>query len=182
MTTGRRGEWHEWPFEPIEVFRTLGRYGVEYVLLGGLAAVLQGSPLPTYDIDIAPAPGEDNLARLHAALVEIGATQIGHEEGAAGMISPTAGGTYSSSSGYIDVHPTPAGFPSYAAVLRNARHLQLEPGLSLLAAPVRDIIVSRLAAGDQRQLPALEAVLEVERAQQRSLAVKSAPAQVVRGM
>ncbi len=160
MSGGRDGEWHEWPFEPIEVLRAFGRHEVDYVLLGGIAAVLQGSPLPTYDIDIAPAPGAANDVRLHAALTDLGALPLSCADGAAGAVDTASDQRFYSPSGYIDLHPRPTGFATYAAARRNAVLLELEPGLAILVAPVRDIILSRLAAGDERQLPALEAILD----------------------
>ena len=56
-----------------ELFTCLDRHGVQYVLIGGLAAVLHGSPLPTLDADICPARTPENLVRLAAALREIDA-------------------------------------------------------------------------------------------------------------
>ncbi len=49
MSGERHGEWQDWPFEPLAVLRALHARDVEYVLIGGVAAVLQDSPLPTYD-------------------------------------------------------------------------------------------------------------------------------------
>ena len=161
-------EWHEWPFEPLPLLRTLGRHGVEYVLIGGLAAVLQGSPLPTYDIDIAPAPGTANGTRLAAALAEIDTALLTDDEDAQQALRQHADVSFLTPFGYLDLHYTPAGFATYAALRRNAFPMQLEPDLSLLVSPLRDIIRSRTAAGDQRQLPALEATLELAGAEARS--------------
>ena len=44
--------------------RALSEGGVEFVLVGGLAAVLNGAPVQTYDVDIVPARDEENLSRL----------------------------------------------------------------------------------------------------------------------
>ena len=66
--------------------------------------------------------------------------------------------------GHVDVHRRPAGFASYAELRRGSEPIQLEPDLAVLASSLRDIVRSRLAAGDNRQLPALEAALELERA------------------
>jgi len=41
------------PLQAEEIFASLDRHGVRYVLVGGLAAVLHGSPLPTLDADSA---------------------------------------------------------------------------------------------------------------------------------
>uniref|UniRef100_Q02AE6 Uncharacterized protein n=1 Tax=Solibacter usitatus (strain Ellin6076) TaxID=234267 RepID=Q02AE6_SOLUE len=40
----------------------LGR--VEFVVVGGLAAVLNGAPVNTFDLDIVPARNEDNVSKL----------------------------------------------------------------------------------------------------------------------
>ena len=56
-----------------EIFACLDRHNVDYVLIGGLAAVLHGSPLPTLDADICPSREVDNLRRLASALEEMDA-------------------------------------------------------------------------------------------------------------
>src|SRR5947199_8552618 len=50
------------------MFRTLEAHGVRYLLIGGLAATLHGSPLHTGDADICPAKDAANLERLARAL------------------------------------------------------------------------------------------------------------------
>ncbi len=55
-------------FRPEDILRALDEHGVRFVLIGGLAAVLHGSALPTYDMDITPEPSAANLARLSDAL------------------------------------------------------------------------------------------------------------------
>src|SRR5437867_13184771 len=50
------------------MFRTLEAHGVRYLLIGGLAATLHGSPLRTGDADICPAKDAANLERLARAL------------------------------------------------------------------------------------------------------------------
>lgn len=52
----------------------LARHGVDFVVIGGCAAELHGAPVPaTQDIDVTPELSEPNLARLSAALYELGA-------------------------------------------------------------------------------------------------------------
>ncbi len=155
MSGQRRGEWQDWPFEPLAVLRALHDREVEYVLIGGVAAVLQGSPLPTYDIDITPAPGARNRTRLLAALADLDATALTDE----GTLPAES---FYTPLGHVDVHHRPAGFANYAELRRGSRPIQLEPDLTVHASSLRDIIRSRLAAGDDRQLPALEAALELE--------------------
>ena len=156
MSGERRGEWQDWPFEPLVVVRALHDRDVEYVLIGGVAAVLQGSPLPTYDIDITPAPGARNRTRLLAALAALDADALTDE----GTLPAES---FYTPFGHVDVHHRPAGFTSYADLRRGSHPIQLEPDLTVHASSLRDIIRSRIAAGDERQLPALEAALELDR-------------------
>ena len=58
-------------FDPESMLRVLEAHSVDYVLIGGLAATLHGSPLRTGDADICPATKLQNLQRLAAALVDI---------------------------------------------------------------------------------------------------------------
>ena len=162
MSGERRGEWQDWPFEPLAVVRALHDRDVEYVLIGGVAAVLQGSPLPTYDIDITPAPGTRNRTRLLTALADLDATPLSDTDGAERALGEQRDVSFSTPFGHVDVHHRPAGFTSYAELRRGSHPLQLERDLIVHASSLRDIIRSRFAAGDERQLPALEAALELE--------------------
>ncbi len=61
-------------FDPARIIDVLSRHGVDFVVIGGFAAELYRAPVPpTKDIDITPSMTEPNLARLSAALDELGA-------------------------------------------------------------------------------------------------------------
>jgi hypothetical protein len=47
--------------------------GVEFILVGGGAAVVHGAPVTTHDVDIVHHRGEDNVDRLLQALESLGA-------------------------------------------------------------------------------------------------------------
>src|SRR5690348_1312727 len=61
------------PFDPILALRVLVSHAVDFVVIGGLAARLRGSPTVTNDLDICYRRGRENLDRLAAALRELGA-------------------------------------------------------------------------------------------------------------
>ena len=44
-----------WVFDPWAMLRVLVEHEVEFVLIGGLAATLYGSPHVTTDVDISPS-------------------------------------------------------------------------------------------------------------------------------
>jgi hypothetical protein len=50
---------------------------VDFVLVGGLAAVVQGAPVTTFDVDIVHRRTEENVDRLVAFLTSIGARYRG---------------------------------------------------------------------------------------------------------
>jgi hypothetical protein len=53
---------------------TLARHRVDFIVVGGVAAVLAGAPISTFDLDIVPSRTPENLARLIAALGELDAS------------------------------------------------------------------------------------------------------------
>lgn len=55
----------------VEILAVLVRHEVEFILVGGLAAVVHGSPLMTEDVDIVYRSSEENLPRLASALKEM---------------------------------------------------------------------------------------------------------------
>ena len=57
-----------------ELLRLLARHGVDHVIVGGVAAVLQGAPVVTLDLDVVHSRTPDNVRRLLAALAEIHAS------------------------------------------------------------------------------------------------------------
>jgi hypothetical protein len=58
------------PIQPVA--ELLARHGVEYVIIGGQAETLMGSPRVTYDTDLCYRRTPENIKRLAAALSELG--------------------------------------------------------------------------------------------------------------
>ena len=61
------------PLDPQSAFATLLRHGVEFIVIGGLAAEVHGVGWATLDIDIVVATTETNYVALEAALAEMDA-------------------------------------------------------------------------------------------------------------
>jgi hypothetical protein len=57
----------------LELFRALDRAGVAHVVVGGVAAILEGAPITTLDLDIVVDRDEKNLQRLGTLLQELDA-------------------------------------------------------------------------------------------------------------
>ena len=54
-----------------EILKRLAEHGVEYVVIGGVAASIHGSPMGTLDVDVCTTFAEKNLERLIAALRDL---------------------------------------------------------------------------------------------------------------
>lgn len=55
------------------ILKTLVKHDVDFILVGGLAGVLQGAPVNTRDVDVLYSLHPPNPERLMKALVELGA-------------------------------------------------------------------------------------------------------------
>jgi len=56
-----------------DLLTRLADAGVEFILVGGLAAVVQGAPVATFDIDVVHRRTPENVDRLLAVLAAVGA-------------------------------------------------------------------------------------------------------------
>ena len=130
----------------------LARHEVSYILIGALAARLQGFPRLTADADISPATDPENLARLAAALRELDARVFteGVPEGlafdcSAGSLANAGMWNLVTTAGRIDVVFQPAGTKGYDDLGRSAVRFEAF-GTTLEAASLEDIIRSKEAA------------------------------------
>jgi hypothetical protein len=140
------------PLDPERLVRTLGRHGVAYVLIGALAARLQGFPRLTADADITPARDPGNLERLAAALRELEARVYTESvpEGLAFDCSAAALGradrwSLVTAAGRLDLAFTPSGTAGFEDLRRGAIRFDAF-GVEILASSLEDIIRSKEAA------------------------------------
>lgn len=157
-------------FDPVEICAVLCEEGVEFVVLGGFAAIIHGSPLPTEDIDVIPSRSDANLERLAAALkrleakIRTGDEPIETRIDAAFILNMPHMLNLVTRFGDIDLVFTPAGtLRNYEQWLERSRRAQLREGLVVAVADLDDIIASKIAANrpkDQRSLPYLESLRE----------------------
>ncbi len=155
------------PLNPERLFTTLARHGVEFVLIGALAARLQGFPRATYDADITPARDSNNLQRLANALRELEARiyTAGIPEGLAFDCSPqmlARGDIWNliTKAGRLDLAFNPSGTTGFADLAPQAVRFDLY-GHPLLAARLEDIIRSKEAAGRPQDRQDVEVMREM---------------------
>ncbi|HEX5672045.1 MAG TPA: hypothetical protein VFY46_04920 [Acidimicrobiia bacterium] len=157
------------PFRPLLILGTLARLRVDYVLIGGLAATLQGSPLTTGDADICPDPSPENLTRIAEALRQLDA-RVHASDSPRGLRFDIAPETLVQAqawnliteAGRLDISWVPSGTRGYPDLARDAITYELE-GFVVQVASLADVIRSKEAAGrerDRASLPTLRMLLE----------------------
>ncbi len=162
-------------FDPVQICEILNEENVDYVVVGGFAAVIRGSSLPTRDIDIVPSRMPENLDRLARAL-----TRMNAEIRIDGDSVPTRiDGAFLANMpfmlnlvtdfGEMDLAFTPAGRAGgYDGWRAGATTEIVSEGLTVVVASLDDVIDSKQAANrakDHASLPYLESLREELRRQ-----------------
>jgi hypothetical protein len=148
----------------------LAHAGIDFVVVGGVAVVVQASPRFTRDLDICYATDKANLVRLGLLLVSIKARLRGIDEDVpfvpdARMLRRTQMLTLTTREGDLDLLVDPPGSPGYAALRRRADLIDLA-GASVRIASVEDLISMKRAAGRPQDAIDIES-LEIARSRLR---------------
>jgi transcriptional regulator with XRE-family HTH domain len=125
------------PFFVTNLLRRLVDASVDFVVVGGVAVVVQAMPRWTKQLDICCAANTETLDALAAVL----AVQTGD--------------------GDVDLRAQPDGCPPYPELRANADRIELD-GATVLVASIDDLIAMKRAAGRPQDLIDLEA-LEIAR-------------------
>ena len=157
------------PFDPIGALRTLLAYKVDFVLIGGLAARLHGSPTVTDDLDVCHDRKPENLKRLAKALAEMEATlrlpdpdefvELPLDER---LLAGIDNLTLNTEFGAFDLLARPAGTDGYEDLSRGAVTIKLERALSIAVASIDDLIRMKRASGRPKDLIEVEVLTAVQ--------------------
>ncbi|HWB65250.1 MAG TPA: hypothetical protein VG708_00280 [Mycobacteriales bacterium] len=152
------------------ILRVLHKHRVDFVLIGGFAAITHGSPFPTNDIDVTPRTDHENYARLSDALFELDAKvraqgtdplPFDHD---ADSLAAVMIWNLSTRYGDLDVTVQPSGTRGYDDLRRDALTIRIR-GVDVCVASLADIVRSKEAAGrdkDRRVLPVLRELVARE--------------------
>jgi predicted nucleotidyltransferase len=148
-------------FDPERALTVLNEYGVRFVVIGGIAAAVHGSPMLTSDLDVCYARDDANLRSLARALVAINARL---RDAPAGLpfqldhltIRHGDHFTFITDAGDLDVLATPAGTAGYDELASDAASVELGENLRVHIASLDLLIRMKVAAGRPKDLFALE--------------------------
>jgi hypothetical protein len=138
-------------FDPRPILDVLVAHEVDFVLIGGLAAVAHGSARATFDLDVAYARTGENLQRLSDALLELETTLRGAPPGLPFQLDSETlrsglNFTFDTRSGPLDILGEPAGAPSYDELRRRASRERIS-GHLIPVSSLDDLIAMKEAAG-----------------------------------
>lgn len=145
------------PFDPRALLGVLDRHHVAFIVIGGLARVIEGADEVTRGVDITPSTKPENLRRLADALDELGVgeTDLDAEE-------PT---TVMTPHGELQVIPVPAGTRGYDDLRRAAIREPIGRGLRPAVASKGDLARMLSALGREEhaeKLRQLRRLIELE--------------------
>lgn len=151
------------PLRFFQLVRVLCEHEVDFVVIGGFAVILHGVPRATKDVDVVPAPGEENLGRLWRALEDLGAEPQGLDDlrpeempvawSLAGLVEGQGNWILHTRLGRVDVMQWVKGVEGYEDLRRNAVTERLEEvGCSILVAGLNDLIRMKEEAGRDQDL------------------------------
>jgi hypothetical protein len=145
------------PFDPRALLGVLDRHRVAFIVIGGLARVIEGADEITRGVDITPSTKPENLRRLADALGELG---VG--ETAPDAEEPT---TVITPHGELRIVPVPAGTRGYDDLRRAAVREPIGHGLRPAVAAKGDLARMLSALGrdeDAEKLRQLRRLIELE--------------------
>jgi predicted nucleotidyltransferase len=156
-------------FSPRALLRRLVDGEVDFVVIGGIAAVAHGSAAFTQDLDISYAPDQDNLDRLGRVLVDLGARLRGVTDDVPFVpdgrtLQRTRVLTLETPQGSIDLLADREGSPGYQR-LRERAGIAAVAGVEVRIASLDDLIAMKKAAGRPKDLVAVEELEAIQRLQ-----------------
>lgn len=149
-------------FRPTALLPRLVGGDVDFVIVGGVAVVLQAHPRFTKDLDICYATEPENLARLGAVLGELHARLRGIDEDLpfvadARTLRQTRILTLATDDGDLDLLVEPDGAPPYADLRHEADVVEVA-GVQVRVASIEHLSAMKTAAGRPQDLIDLEAL------------------------
>jgi Nucleotidyl transferase AbiEii toxin, Type IV TA system len=145
---------------------------VDFVVIGGVAVIMQGAPRFTKDLDICYSTDTANLDHLGRVLVSLKATLRGVEDDVPFIpdgrtLRHTQILTLHTPEGNLDLLVRPDGSPAFKSLKARANEMRLD-GLVVPVASVPDLMAMKRAAGRPQDLVDLETLEIIRRRKRRT--------------
>lgn len=155
-----------------EILASLTARGVDFVVIGGIAAVLHGSARNTFDLDVCFATDEANLRALGRVLMALDARLKGVDDEVpfvpdAATLKRVKVLTLTTTAGELDVLAAPAGSPGYEKLRARADRMEIGE-VQVLVASIDDLLAMKRAAGRAKDLADVEELEAIRRLRRRS--------------
>jgi hypothetical protein len=151
----------------LAILETLCRHGVDFVIVGGVGAVLQGAPLATFDLDVVHSREPHNLDRLKSALDELDAhyRMTGRRKTKPGPSRLASAGhqLLMTRFGPLDLLGTIGKGDDYTRLLEETIELEIGEGLKVRVLSLEGIVRTTEETGQEKDkavLPVLRRVLQ----------------------
>ncbi len=152
--------------------KVLSQGGVEFIVVGGLASVLNGAPINTFDLDIVPARGAENIARLLRVLEDIDAVYRMQPERRlrpnATHLSSPGHSNLITSYGSLDVLGTIGQKLGYEDLLPHATQMEIRSGVKIRVLNLEKIIALKEELAGEKDLAVLPILRRTLEQKQRS--------------
>jgi len=160
-------------FSSIGLLRVLLAHGVDFVVVGGIAMIYQGSARLTQDLDICFAPAQANLDVLGQAMIELDAKLRGITDDVPFVpdgraLRRLSIATFDTREGAIDLLREPDGAPPYDELRRRADRVETE-GMAILVASLDDLESMKRAANRPKDRLDLEEIEVIRRLRARGI-------------
>jgi predicted nucleotidyltransferase len=156
--------------KPAAVLRAFAAGGVDFILVGGLAAVLNGAPVNTFDVDVVHSREATNIDRLLAVLESLDAIFRVQPERRLRPTSDHLTGpghlNLITRYGPLDVLGTIGDSLMYEDLLPNSHQMDIGGGIRIHVLDLETLIAIKDSLGgekDRAVLPTLRRTLEEKR-------------------
>jgi predicted nucleotidyltransferase len=151
------------------LLRVLNAHGVDFIVVGGVCAVLHGAPMATFDLDLVHSRSPENIERLLAAMESLNATSRAHpgrivRPGRSHLTSP-GHQLLMTQHGPLDLLETVGSGRGYEELLPHAEELELAPDLKITLLKLETLIQLKEQTSSDKDLavlPLLRRTLEEE--------------------
>jgi predicted nucleotidyltransferase len=134
----------------------LAEAGVEFVVIGGYAAVIHGSAYVTNDVDVCAVLSPDNVERIRKAVADLKPVHRQTHQKLSFLEAPAPGQSLhnlylETTDGMIDILTSVLGVGDFARLRERAMHADIF-GVSCAVISLEDLITAKEALGREKDL------------------------------